>query len=65
VAGRFPLFTDIDVDGPLIKGLIRKGWDVVREERMTRGEMIESFEAFARATNPFEYPIRYITPKPL
>ena len=119
MAGRFPLFTDIDVDGPLIKGLIRRGWDVVRavdvlpgdtvddvlfeyavekkrifvtndklihriatrwmkeqrpfhgmvywrkvqQERMTRGDMIESFEAFAREEDPFNYPIRYITPK--
>jgi hypothetical protein len=119
VAGRFPLFTDIDVDGPLIKGLIRRGWDVVRavdvlpgdaiddvlfgysvkenriivtndklihriatrwmregrpfhgmvywrkvqQKRMSRGQMIEAFEAFARETGPFNYPIRYITPE--
>jgi hypothetical protein len=30
VPGRFPLFTDENVDGPLIKGLIARGWDVVR-----------------------------------
>jgi hypothetical protein len=30
VAGRFPLFTDADVHGPLIKALIERGWDVVR-----------------------------------
>jgi hypothetical protein len=118
VAGRFPLFTDVDVDGPLIKGLIRHGWDVARavdvlpddspddvlfayavkkrrvfvtndklihriatrwikeerpfqgmiywrrahQERMTRGQMIEAFEALAREPDPFNYPIRYIAP---
>jgi hypothetical protein len=30
VAGRFPLFTDENVDGPLIKALSARGWDVVR-----------------------------------
>ena len=28
--GRFALFTDEDVDGPLIKALRARGWDVVR-----------------------------------
>lgn len=30
MAGRFPLFTDENVAGPLIKALIARGWDVVR-----------------------------------
>jgi len=30
VAGRFPLYTDNDVDGDLVKALRRVGWDVVR-----------------------------------
>jgi hypothetical protein len=30
VAGRFPLYADADVRGPLIKALKRTGWDVVR-----------------------------------
>jgi hypothetical protein len=30
VAGRFPLYTDVDVRGPLIKALIKAGWDIVR-----------------------------------
>jgi hypothetical protein len=30
VAGSFPLYTDNDVDGDLIKALRRAGWDVVR-----------------------------------
>ena len=28
--GRFPLFTDENVDGPLIKALTARGWDVLR-----------------------------------
>jgi hypothetical protein len=30
VAGRFPLYTDADVRGPLIKALRNAGWDVLR-----------------------------------
>jgi hypothetical protein len=30
VAGRFPLYTDNDVHGDLVKALRRTGWDVVR-----------------------------------
>jgi hypothetical protein len=30
VAGRFPLYTDADVRGPLIEALRSRGWDVVR-----------------------------------
>jgi hypothetical protein len=30
VAARFPLYTDADVRGPLIKALKKAGWDVVR-----------------------------------
>jgi predicted nuclease of predicted toxin-antitoxin system len=30
VAGRFPLYTDADVHGPLIDALRARGWDVVR-----------------------------------
>ena len=30
MAGRFPLYTDADIRGQVIEGLIRKGWDVVR-----------------------------------
>jgi len=30
VAGRFPLLTDADIHGALIKGLVRQGWDVLR-----------------------------------
>jgi NAD(P)-dependent dehydrogenase (short-subunit alcohol dehydrogenase family) len=28
VPGRFPLFTDENVDGPIIRGLRQRGWDV-------------------------------------
>ena len=30
MAGRFPLYTDADVHGPLIKALRKAGWDIVR-----------------------------------
>ena len=30
MAGRFPLYTDADVHGPLVDALIRGGWDVLR-----------------------------------
>jgi hypothetical protein len=30
VAGRFPLYTDADVHGPLILALRRQGWDLIR-----------------------------------
>lgn len=30
MAGRFPLYTDADVRGQLIKGLKKLGWDVLR-----------------------------------
>lgn len=26
--GRFPLFTDENIDGPMIRGLRQRGWDV-------------------------------------
>jgi len=30
VSGRFPLYTDADIRGPLIKELKKAGWDIVR-----------------------------------
>jgi hypothetical protein len=30
VAGRFPLYTDTDVDGRVVSALVRAGWDVQR-----------------------------------
>ena len=30
MAGRFPLYTDTDVDGPVVKALKIVGWDVLR-----------------------------------
>jgi hypothetical protein len=30
VTGRFPLYTDADIHGPLVEGLMRRGWDVAR-----------------------------------
>jgi predicted nuclease of predicted toxin-antitoxin system len=29
VPGRFPLFTDENVDGPIVRGLRQRGWDVL------------------------------------
>jgi predicted nuclease of predicted toxin-antitoxin system len=29
VPGRFPLFTDENIDGPIIRGLRQRGWDVL------------------------------------
>jgi hypothetical protein len=30
VAGRFPIYTDADIQGPVIRALRRAGWDVLR-----------------------------------
>ena len=30
MAGRFPLYTDADIHGPLVEALIRRGWNVLR-----------------------------------
>ena len=30
MAARFPLYTDADVDGPVVQALIDRGWEVVR-----------------------------------
>jgi Domain of unknown function (DUF5615) len=30
VAGRFPLYTDADIQGPVIRALRKAGWDVLR-----------------------------------
>jgi hypothetical protein len=30
VPGRFPLYTDADIHGPLVEALVRDGWDVLR-----------------------------------
>ena len=30
MAGRFPLYTDADLYGPLVEGLRRAGWDLLR-----------------------------------
>lgn len=30
MAGRFPLYADADVQGPVIKALLGAGWDIVR-----------------------------------
>ena len=30
MAGRFPLYTDADINGPVVEALQRAGWDVLR-----------------------------------
>jgi hypothetical protein len=30
VAGRFPLYTDADINGPVVQALLDHGWDVLR-----------------------------------
>ena len=30
MAGRFPLYTDADIHGPVVKALVSADWDVVR-----------------------------------
>ncbi len=40
MAGRFPLYTDADVRGPLIKALRNAGWDIVRAiDEMVEGTL--------------------------
>lgn len=50
MAGRFPLYTDADIQGPLIEALRARGWDVVRAvERFPEGtEDPVHFEEAAR-----------------
>jgi PIN domain-containing protein len=50
VAGRFALFTDENVDGPLIKGLAARGWDVVRAVDVF-GERTDDETLFAYAAS--------------
>ena len=30
MAGRFPVYTDADIHGPVVEALVRRGWDVLR-----------------------------------
>lgn len=48
MAGKFPLYTDADIRGSLVKGLRRRGWDVVRAVEMFP-EGTEDEVHFARA----------------
>ena len=50
MAGRFRLLTDVHVDGPLIKALSLRGWDVVRAVDAGLGETPDDllFEYAAR-----------------
>ena len=42
MAGRFPLLTDIDVDGRLVRGLVRVGWHVVRVVDTFPGDTLDN-----------------------
>ena len=46
--GRFALFTDENVDGPVIRALSARGWDVVRAMD-TFGERTDDEALFAYA----------------
>ena len=50
LAGRFPLYCDADIHGPLVDGLLRGGWDVARAiDRYPKGERDEThFECAVR-----------------
>jgi len=65
VAGRFPLYTDADIHGPVVDALIKAGWDVVRavdrfpegtddrihfEEAVRQGRVLVANDAHMKAT---------------
>jgi hypothetical protein len=50
VAGRFPLYTDADIRGPVVDALIARGWDVVRA--------IDTFPEGTDDVVQFEYAVR-------
>lgn len=61
MAGRFPLYTDADVRGPLIRALRSVGWDI---DQMSYAQLVDAFEELARQDNPFAlYPIIRIWPR--
>ena len=68
--GRFALFTDENVDGPLIKALSARRWDVKRAvdvfgERTDDEALfaLAAFEKLAEEADPFcGYPIVYLKP---
>lgn len=52
MAGRFPLYADADVHGPLVEALIRGGWEVVRAvDRFPEGERDETHFGCAAREN--------------
>ena len=58
MAGRFPLYTDADVRGPLIEALKSAGWDIARViDEMVEGTKDPPHDPFA------PYPIIRIWPK--
>jgi len=50
VAGRFPLFTDENIDGPIIRGLRQRGWDV-KHASEEFGEKTKDAPLFEHAAN--------------
>jgi len=55
VPGYFPLLTDIDVDGRVVRGLLRLGWDIVRVVDTFPGTTLDDvlFEESARQNRVF------------
>ena len=58
MAGRFPLYTDADVHGPVVKAL-QSHYTV-----MGPGDFVATFEELAARDDPFAgYPILHIKPR--
>ena len=48
MAGRFPVYTDADIHGPVVEALVRRGWDVLRAVdrfRQGTGDLVHFEEA--------------------
>ena len=58
MAGRFPLYTDADIYGPLVDGLIDRGWDVVRAVK-TRPEGEDDLVHFTLAAEQSRVLVAY------
>lgn len=59
MAGRFPLYTDADIQGPVLVW-----WPQVDYAGRTPGDFLRAFEALASRDRPFSpYPIVYLVAK--
>jgi hypothetical protein len=67
VAGRFPLYTDADINGPVVEACRELAgtccWPRAHYARMTPGDFVEAFEDLARQDDPFAYPIIHVKPR--